>query len=146
VASLYEKKLTRDELLKIVEFYESGVGKTWTAKQPEILAEQATQTKLGQGPLMKVVEVGCTTALLVPALNKAKEKAGASTIVNLDDFLTKADPFLQSAKKFCACILREAAAKMGPEYLSPSRQDDFQKLSGELIQNGTCPLPAEMGS
>jgi|GEM_PF-3864649 len=146
VAALYEKKLTRDELRKIVEFYESDAGRTWTAKQPEILAEQASRMKQGQGPLMTVMEVGCTTALLAPALAKAKEKAGAAATVNLDDFLTKADPFLQSAKQFCGCILREAAKKIGPEYLSPARQDDLQKLSGELIQNGTCPLPAETGS
>src|SRR5262249_35503444 len=57
VAAIYEKKLTREELRKIVEFLESDTGKTWTAMQPEVLQEQVSRMKQGQGALVMIAEI-----------------------------------------------------------------------------------------
>ncbi len=136
-AALYEKRFSAQELRGLTDFFASDLGRKWTASQAELGREELALVQTGQGPVFKVAELGCQTAMLSANFVAAREKLGKPTMAVPADFLTRFAPIIPKVRDLCECVLKEAMKRWGPGAVL-TRQKEVPALTQELVKAGVC--------
>jgi len=142
MARAYRQAFTREEIERLVTFFDSDLGRLWVQKTPEVVAHFEAVAFQNNVAVREFSILGCSVAVLAGVLEQGGEFRDARGEISVAAFLEGGQPLIAATRTTCTCMMDAATEKWGISQLVAAQANpEFQTFVQELFSSGRCPLP-----